>query len=188
MSQLLVVGGGGRPCPAARHESAILPSQTRHSEYVLRFLGPRRRMASTRLIRIHRVRGRGSIRYISAPPKMDHSVTNRVSSNLTFEELQEDVERLRQENADLRASALLWKRLYEQALPGDARADRGSVDHGPVERSRGTSAGRLDEPSELSTCRPPAAGLRLPADNRTSQISQDMFHLEPLQTCASNGH
>jgi hypothetical protein len=53
------------------------------------------------------------------PRRMDDNVTTPVSIATTTEELRATVEHLRQQNADLRASALLWKRLYEQALAGD---------------------------------------------------------------------
>jgi ABC-type thiamine transport system substrate-binding protein len=53
------------------------------------------------------------------PPKeWTTNVTTHVSIPATIEELKATAEHLRNENADLRASALLWKRLYEQALSG----------------------------------------------------------------------
>lgn len=88
-------------------------------------------------------------------------MTTYPSFNATVEELRADVERLWQENADLRASALLWKRLYEQALPDDTRAELESIDQGPAEKSRHKSA-RIEQPPELSTVRPSgAAALRI---------------------------
>jgi len=62
------------------------------------------------------------------PPRMDDNVTTHLSIPATIEELKTTAEHLRKENADLRASALLWKRLYEQALSGDAPPNQTSYD------------------------------------------------------------
>ena len=57
------------------------------------------------------------------PQRMDDNVTTHLSIPATIEELKATAEHLRNENADLRASALLWKRLYEQSLSGDAAVE-----------------------------------------------------------------
>ena len=48
---------------------------------------------------------------------------NHPSVYQTIEELRADLGRLRRDNADLRASALLWMRLYEQLLTAEIGAD-----------------------------------------------------------------
>ncbi len=116
-----------------------------------------------RLIRIHPVRRRASFRYISADHQKNGSttVTSHFSIDATLKEPQAEVARLRQENMDLRASALLWQRLYEQALQRETRAELESVDDVAPEKKRQKHA-RSEPSADPGTPRPSnVAALRI---------------------------
>ena len=61
-------------------------------------------------------------------------MTNHLS--VDAKQLQAEVARLRRENADLRASALLWQRLYDQALEAETRAELDRVDSASSAKKR----------------------------------------------------
>ena len=88
-------------------------------------------------------------------------MTSHFSIDATLKEPQAEVARLRQENMDLRASALLWQRLYEQALQRETRAELESVDDVAPEKKRQKHA-RSEPSADPSTPRPSnVAALRI---------------------------